>query len=146
MDQKELLELHDTVCKSARAIMEVKNHDYANPASTGDPFANFRRAEAMGVCSTERGFMVRMVDKLSRLSTFADTGTLKVANESFEDAILDLINYGVLLIGHVTDKQKALGEVEVPEPDGPPCSDCGMYAGHHLTGCKVKPKGMEGGW
>ena len=106
MDQKELLELHETICNQARALMAVKNHDYANPASTGDPFANFRRAETMGVCSTERGFMVRMVDKLSRLSTFADTGTLKVENESFEDAILDLINYGVLLIGHVKDKEE----------------------------------------
>ena len=65
---------------------------------------NFERCEAMGVCSTEQGFLVRVVDKVSRLSTFADSGTLKVDNEGYEDAIVDIINYMVLFSAFLKDK------------------------------------------
>ena len=47
----------------------------------------------MGICSTESGFLVRVCDKLSRLSTFTSSGTLKVDNESYHDAVIDIINY-----------------------------------------------------
>ena len=39
---------------------------------------------------------MRLTDKLSRLSTFASAGKLTVDNESYEDAIIDIINYCVL--------------------------------------------------
>ena len=85
--------------------MEKKNHDYAG--ESGDtPFANFSRTEAMGVCSTEQGFLVRVVDKVSRLSTFCQAGQLKVDNESYEDAILDIINYMVLFSGYLKEKEE----------------------------------------
>jgi len=85
--------------------MEKKNHDYAGEG--GDtPFANFTRSEAMGICSTEQGFLVRVCDKLSRLSTFTSAGTLKVTNEGYRDAIVDIINYCVLFDGYVTSKNE----------------------------------------
>ena len=88
--------------------MRAKNNDYAG--SKGDnPFANFQRVEAMGVCSVEQGFLVRIVDKVSRLSTFAADGKLAVKNESYEDAILDILNYCVLMSAYVSDKQKQQG-------------------------------------
>mgnify|MGYP003659376024 CR=1 FL=1 len=105
MNREELLKHHDAICTTAKKIMEKKNHDYAGKEG-GQPFANFERTEAMGICSTERGFLVRVVDKVSRLSTFVDAGELKVENESYEDAILDIINYMILLSGFLKDKNE----------------------------------------
>ena len=84
--------------------MKQKNHDYAGKGGE-KPFANFERCEAMGVCSTERGFLVRVIDKVSRLSTFVDAGELKVNGEGFEDAVLDIINYMILFSGYVNSKE-----------------------------------------
>ena len=104
MNRKELFEHHKQLCATALGIMEKKNHDYAG--ESGDtPFANFSRTEAMGVCSTEQGFLVRVIDKVSRLSTFVEAGELKVDNESYEDAILDIINYMILLSGFLHGKK-----------------------------------------
>ena len=80
----QLLEHHKNICQEALDIMEKKNHDYAGKGGE-TPFANFERCEAMGVCSTEQGFLVRVIDKVSRLSTFVESGKLKVENESYND-------------------------------------------------------------
>ena len=103
MNREELLKHHGTICNQAKELMKKKNHDYAGEGGA-TPFANFERCEAMGVCSTEQGFLVRVVDKVSRLSTFADSGTLKVDNEGYEDAIVDIINYMVLFSAFLKDK------------------------------------------
>lgn len=103
MNREELFEHHDKICGHALELMKKKNHDYAgNSGET--PFANFERCEAMGVCSTEAGFLVRLTDKLSRLSTFSNTGKLIVDNESYNDAIVDIINYCVLFSAYVKSK------------------------------------------
>ena len=103
MNREELLKHHDSICSEAKELMKKKNHDYAG--SGGDsPFANFERTEAMGICSTEAGVLVRMVDKISRLSTFVEAGELKVDNETSHDAIVDIVNYCILLSGIVEEK------------------------------------------
>ena len=104
MNREELLKHHDYLCTTAKEIMKKKNHDYAGKGGE-TPFANFERCEAMGVCSTEQGFLVRVIDKVSRLSTFVEAGELKVDNESYEDAILDIINYMILLSGFLNGKE-----------------------------------------
>jgi|TARA_B100001094_G_scaffold124768_1_gene120641 hypothetical protein len=104
MNREELLEHHAEICARAIEIMKEKNHDYAGKGGE-EPFANFERCEAMGVCSTETGFLVRVVDKVSRLSTFVDAGELKVKGEAWEDAVLDIINYMILFSGFVTSKE-----------------------------------------
>ena len=104
MNRKQLFELHKSICKEALEIMEKKNHDYAGKGGD-NPFANFTRTEAMGIASTEAGLLTRICDKLSRLSTFASTGELKVDNESYYDAILDIINYCILFHGYVSSKE-----------------------------------------
>ena len=109
MNRTELFAHHGELCKRAYAIMQAKNNDYAG--SKGDnPFANFQRCESMGVCSVEQGFLVRSVDKVSRLSTFAADGKLMVPNESYEDAILDIMNYCVLMSAYVKDKNTKLSK------------------------------------
>lgn len=109
MTREELFAHHDGLCRKAHEIMKAKNNDYAG--SKGDnPFANFQRCEGMGICSAEQGFLVRIVDKVSRLSTFANDGKLAVHNESYEDAILDIINYCVLMSAYVKDKNSKLAD------------------------------------
>jgi hypothetical protein len=106
MTKQELLENHKKLCEIARTLMEKKNADYAGRSGT-EPFANFTRVEAMGICSTERGMLVRITDKMSRLSSFLESGKLEVANESFEDTIVDVINYMILLHSYLKDKNNA---------------------------------------
>ena len=48
--------------------------------------------------------LVRITDKLSRLSSFAESGKLAVENESFEDTIIDVINYMVLFYAYLQNK------------------------------------------
>jgi hypothetical protein len=91
-----LLQFHAEICGKGLELMKRKNHDYAG-RSGDDPFANFRRVESMGICSTEAGFLVRFTDKISRLSTFCEAGELLVKDESVEDTLVDIINYCVLL-------------------------------------------------
>ena len=106
MNREQLIKHHAELCSEALGIMKKKNHDYAG--ESGDsPFANFTRSEDMGICSTEQGFLVRLCDKLSRLSTFASTGKLKVDNEGYHDAILDIINYCILFDGFVSSKDNS---------------------------------------
>jgi hypothetical protein len=104
MTRDDLIRNHETLCSTARELMKKKNADYAGRGGH-EPFANFTRVEAMGICSTERGMLVRVTDKMSRLSSFVESGKLEVANESFEDTIVDVINYMVLLHSYVKDKK-----------------------------------------
>ena len=105
MTRDELLKIHSDLCFSARELMKKKNADYAGRGGN-EPFANFTRTEAMGVTTTERGILVRMVDKMSRLSSFMESGEFKVDDEKLEDTILDMINYSILLYAYIQDKNK----------------------------------------
>jgi hypothetical protein len=99
MTRDEYIDHHRQLCHTARTISIAKNHDYTGDAS--DPFANFARVEAMGICSTQVGFLVRLTDKLSRIATFAKHGRLEVPDESVQDTIIDAINYLVLLSAYI---------------------------------------------
>lgn len=104
MTRDELLQIHTNLCTKAQELMRKKNADYAGRGGT-EPFANFTRTEAMGICSTERGMLVRMTDKMSRLSSFMESGEFKVKDESLQDTVLDMINYSVLLYAYLQEKQ-----------------------------------------
>jgi hypothetical protein len=104
MNREELLKHHEILCKQARELMDMKNRDYAGNDGM-EPFANFTRVEAMGICSTEQGFMVRLTDKMSRLSSIIESGKNHVKDESFEDTMVDVINYIVLLSAYRLDKR-----------------------------------------
>lgn len=114
MTTNELIAIHQDLCDRAMNLMKRKNHDYAG-RSGSEPFANFTRAEAMGITTTEKGMLVRMLDKMSRLSSFADSGEFKVEDEKLEDTIIDIINYSVLLYAYVQDKKKNdNGQMDLP--------------------------------
>ena len=104
MTRDELLKFHEEITKQARELMSKKNRDYAGKEGV-EPFANFTRVESMGICKTEQGFMVRLTDKMSRLSSFIHAGKMNVQDESFMDTCVDVINYMVLLAAYLNDKE-----------------------------------------
>jgi hypothetical protein len=67
-----------------------KNSDYASPDR---PYANFEAAPLVGV-SVARGMLVRMQDKLQRISNLLDR---PARNESIQDSCDDLSMYALIL-------------------------------------------------
>ena len=105
MNRDELIEYHKRLCTDAQNLMQLKNRDYAGNEGL-EPFANFTRVESMGICKTESGFMVRLTDKMSRLSSFVRAGKMHVKDESFKDTCIDVINYMILLAAYVSSKDQ----------------------------------------
>lgn len=103
MNPIELVNFHEGLCATARSILEKKNRDYRGASE--DPFSNFRASAILGV-PPEIGILIRCVDKFKRLEAFIQTGTLAVKNESAQDAVLDVINYMVLLAAMMRDKNE----------------------------------------
>lgn len=99
MTRDDYVRFHEELCLKARELSIRKNADYAGNGGRM-PFANFERVEAMGVTTTTKGFLVRIVDKISRLSEFSRTGTFAVSDESFDDTCMDVINYVCLMAAH----------------------------------------------
>jgi hypothetical protein len=98
----DLLTLHESTCQAARDIMRAKNADYTSGSK--DPFANFRVSEVMGV-PAPIGILVRSLDKFQRIRSFVEQGALQVKGESVDDAIVDVVNYMILLRGVIKDQQ-----------------------------------------
>ena len=102
MTVEELLALHDVTSQRCKSIMAVKNADYTG--GSGDPFANFRMTESLGI-PAELGILIRIMDKIQRVRSFVEKGKLQVKNESVEDALEDIINYAILIKGMVKEKE-----------------------------------------
>jgi hypothetical protein len=83
-------------------IMKRKNADYAG---SDNPFRNFNNVEVLGVCSTEAGIIVRMIDKLSRISNLIKQDA-QVKDESISDTLTDLMNYANILKVYLNAKNK----------------------------------------
>ena len=84
------------------ALMQKKNKDYAKEE---DAFANFRLSEMVGV-GPERANLVRVADKLARISNLLDKSN-DVSDESVEDTINDVINYMAILKSMIKHKKDA---------------------------------------
>lgn len=96
----QLLSLHRTLTEQARELMTRKNADYG---ANADPFANFRMSALLHI-EPEFGVLLRMQDKMARLVSFLEKGELAVKEESWSDAIIDIINYSVLLCGLLRER------------------------------------------
>lgn len=103
MNKEEYFIHHKNFIDRMSVVTAAKNHDYTG--ATDDPFANFRRCEQLGVCSAEQGFLVRMTDKLARITSFVQQGNLQVKDESVQDTLLDLANYCALLSGFIESRK-----------------------------------------
>ena len=105
MTTAELLNLHQEICEAARDLMRKKNHDYAGKDGK-TPFANFEVGEALGIGSTIQGILFRMSDKFKRLIEYNKSLEFSVTDESFQDTIMDMINYSIILAGYNNDMTK----------------------------------------
>ena len=103
----QLLDMHEETCAKARSIMRAKNSDYT--AGSGDPFANFRASEALGVPAVV-SLLIRVMDKMQRIRSFATLGQLQVKDESVDDAIQDVVNYMILCQGLLVEKRLEVAE------------------------------------
>lgn len=102
MNKQEYLEFHKNFCNQMIEITAKKNSDYCG--NSNSPFSNFEKAELLGICSNEAGFLVRMMDKVSRIVSFIQQGNLQVKEESVIDSLQDLANYCILLAGYIQSK------------------------------------------
>lgn len=84
-------------------IARKKNSDYTG--ITDDPFSNFTSVEVLGI-KTEQGFLTRMMDKMKRISSFVENGTLEVNDESVTDTLQDLANYACLMAAYLKSKHE----------------------------------------
>lgn len=103
MTRDELLALHSSLTNQARELMAQKNADYTGGRGV-DAFRNFNLCAATGACSVAQGVFARMCDKVARLGGMVGGHDPLVA-ESFEDTILDLLNYAVILHGVVWEEK-----------------------------------------
>lgn len=79
-----------------------KNNDYGG--SNNNPFANFENSTVAGV-TVERGILVRLMDKMSRISTLLEKKAM-VKDEAITDTIEDAINYLAILKSYINQKNK----------------------------------------
>lgn len=102
----EYLAFHKDACMKMIEITRAKNADYAGAGD--DPFSNFRQIGSL-VQKTPNvvavGFLTRMSDKMSRIGSFVDKGSLEVKDESVEDTLLDLANYCLLFAGFLKSQR-----------------------------------------
>lgn len=96
-----LLESITETFNKCLSIAKAKNNDYGGSSKT--PFANFENSTVAGV-SVERGILVRLMDKMSRISTLLDKEA-KVKDESIVDTIEDAINYLAILKAYINHKK-----------------------------------------
>lgn len=85
MDNKDRIQQYTAVQAEALNLFTKKNKDY------GDSFATYGPV----------GVIVRMGDKISRLSSVTKSGITLVNNESIRDTLIDLHNYaamGIMLL------------------------------------------------
>lgn len=83
-------------------LTRKKNADYT--AGSSDPFANFRKAEELGV-DPFVGLCLRMEDKFQRVKAFISAGKLEVAEEGIADALRDIIGYSALAMGMLQEQE-----------------------------------------
>jgi hypothetical protein len=119
-----------------------KTHDYTKGAGDDNPFANLRACEAYGIPG-EQGVFVRMLDKMSRISSFLKKGELQVSDESITDTLEDLANYAALLAGMLAEnrlkveqeaKREGIERTLIDEPDN--IENCSKNVGGMTDGAK----------
>jgi hypothetical protein len=125
MNREQYLAHHQALCQEALELSKRKNHDYSGGQDGTNPFLNFQFVEFLGMnVTTEQGFMVRLADKFKRLGGFMGTGSFQVADETFKDTCLDIINYVALLSAYVESKEECHGyckENSTTTEDGQHC-------------------------
>jgi len=82
-----------------RQMHIAKAHDYGTDQ---DPLSNLRASAQFGV-EPWVGAVIRMNDKVTRIASLCQKGTLK--NESVEDSLLDIAAYALLALVLLDEKR-----------------------------------------
>ena len=90
-----------TVQEEAAKLFERKNKDY------GDAFANYGPI----------GVIVRMGDKINRLSSVTNNGINLIKTESIRDTLIDLHNYSAMAIMLMDEDKKDISQNSLPRND-----------------------------
>jgi hypothetical protein len=85
----------DPFQEALREIAELHDRKRLDYGTDADSFANVRASEEFGIPAW-LGAILRANDKMSRLKTYANKGTL--ANEGVEDSLLDLAAYALIAL------------------------------------------------
>ena len=85
MNINELLEIHEDTCSKCKSIMVKKNNDYTGGKTATDIFANFNSVKILGMHPV-KGLLIRVIDKIQRINSFANDEKLSVSDETVEDA------------------------------------------------------------
>lgn len=93
--------------------MDVKNTDYA---TKDNPFSNFTLVNSLWITTVERWILVRMTDKLSRISNLIDSEA-KVKDETIIDTLVDLANYSIILKLYIEDKNSVDSSCTLPDSE-----------------------------
>jgi len=104
MNQEKYLIEFKKVVDTMFEITKSKNADYSGEGAK-DAFKNFRLIEQLGVATVEQGFIVRMTDKLSRISNLISQKN-HVADEKITDTLLDLSTYSILMKLYLDSKSQ----------------------------------------
>ena len=106
MNQEEFLNHHIQVTTAALNLAHDKTLAYSGEGNS--VFSNFEKVEALRICPTNVGILARIADKVGRLANYLNRSHNDVTinnSESFDDSILDLINYLVFLHAYTIDTQ-----------------------------------------
>ena len=82
--------------------LQNKNKDYAGGQ---DPYKNFRLVELAEITDMPTGIVVRMMDKMARISRLLHNPA-HVKDESIVDTLMDLSNYALILASLYVDKEE----------------------------------------
>ena len=122
--QEKYLTMFKEITDEMYEITKAKNSDYSG---LEDAFKNFTMVEAMGIASTEQGFLTRMMDKMMRVSNFVNTGELKVVDEKVEDTLIDLSIYTLIFLCYLkTRDNKEISDSDFIPIDHGADSSAGM--------------------
>jgi hypothetical protein len=117
MTKKDFRELQKKFYEDAHNLSQKKNADYATGNDEfADAFTNFRTVEVYEKLhvKAETGAFIRLLDKISRLSTLMQSGyDAQVKDESLRDTCIDIANYSSLIYGLTVDRaNKAMEAVK----------------------------------
>lgn len=111
MNSIELKKIHEDTCQKCLDVMVKKNSDYTGGTTSKDVFANFRSADVLGIHPVQ-GVLLRIMDKIQRIRSFTNDGSLKVESETVYDACEDIVNYAILAKAMLIEEREELNENE----------------------------------
>ena len=101
MNQKQFLSHLENTFKQGLELVRIKNADYAIESN---PFQNFDFAKLIGL-KPEEAILVRVSDKLARVSNLLRKEDVAVVEESIADTCLDMINYLAIMMAYMENEK-----------------------------------------